>query len=95
MKRLYLSIIFSVFGSLFLISMGLDYLVADKLTPKDVINEDNIEVVLYQQLIEGFSRQLNETPEEELEKTVTKIQRYHQINLSIEQLNKINDICTT
>lgn len=89
MKRLYLSIVFSVFGSLFLISMALDYLVADKLTPTDIVHQDNVEVVLYQQLIEGFSRQLNDVSANKLSQAVEKIQKHHQINLNIEQLSNI------
>lgn len=84
MRRLYLSIIFSVLGSLFIISWGLDVLVGQQ----DAY-EENHDIVIYKQFFEGISKQLNHTPQEELESTIEKLSQYYQVNISSGQASNI------
>jgi len=84
MKRLYISIVFAVLGSLFLISWGLDKLVADHV---DV--EENSELVLYKSLIEGFSQQLDHSVLSELETDVQQLSQQYQISLTLEKIESV------
>lgn len=84
MRRLYLSIIFAVLGSLFLISWGLDKLVAENIS-----DDENTEVVFYKQLIEGFSQQLNESSAQTLKTLATKLSIAYQVNLTLEQTKNV------
>jgi signal transduction histidine kinase len=84
MKRLYISIVFAVLGSLFLISWGLDKLVAGHV---DI--EENSELVLYKSLIEGFSQQLNHSVFSELEADIQQISEQYQISLTLEKIESI------
>ncbi|NQZ80533.1 MAG: two-component sensor histidine kinase [Colwellia sp.] len=84
MKRLYVSIVFSVLGSLFLFQWGLDKLVAEHV---DI--EENNELVLYKQLIEGFSQQLNNSSFLELEATAQQLSQQYQISLSLEKIESV------
>ena len=84
MRRLYLSIVFAVLGSLFLISWGLDKLVAEHV---DV--EENSELVLYKSLIEGFSQHLDDHPFSELEAIAQQLSLQYQILLSLEKIESV------
>lgn len=84
MRRLYVSIVFAVLGSLFLISWGLDTLVEEH-----VDYEDSNDIVIYKKLIEGISQQLNHIPLEQLSNTIEKFSQYYQINISLEQANNV------
>lgn len=57
MRRLYVSIVFAVLGSLFLISWGLDALVEEH---GDY--EDSNDIVIYKKLIEGLANNLTIFP---------------------------------
>jgi len=84
MRRLYISIVFAVLGSLFLISWGLDKLVADH-----VDTEENSELAIYKDLIEGFSQQLNNSPFSELAKTVEHLSQQYKTSLSLEKIESV------
>lgn len=84
MRRLYLSIVFAVLGSLFLISWGLDSFVEEH---GDY--EDSNDIVIYKKLIEGISQQLNHIPYEELNNSIEKFSQNYQINISLEQVNNV------
>jgi len=84
MRRLYVSIVFAVLGSLFLISWGLDALVGEHAD-----YEDSHDIVIYKKLIEGLSLQLNESTYEQLPIRVEKFSEYYQINISLEQANNV------
>lgn len=84
MRRLYLSIVFAVLGSLFLISWGLDALVEEH---GDY--EDSNDIVIYKKLIEGISQQLNHIPYEQLNSNIEKFNQYYQIKISLEQANNV------
>lgn len=68
MRRLFFSIIFAVFGSLFLFSWGLDSLVANHSE-----QQESHDIVIYKQMIEGFSQQLAIANEADLTKIVTRL----------------------
>jgi signal transduction histidine kinase len=84
MKRLYFSIVISVLGALFLISWGLDQLVA-----KQSSNQENTELVIYKQLIDGFSKQLSLIPENQLANEINQLALFYQVKLSLEQSQNI------
>ncbi|MFT5757872.1 MAG: signal transduction histidine kinase [Alteromonadaceae bacterium] len=84
MRRLYLSIVFAVLGSIFLISWGLDKLVAEH---ADM--EENSELILYKSLIEGFSQQLDHSLFSELEAATQQLSQQYQISLSLEKIESI------
>ncbi len=82
--RLFISIIITVLGSLFFISWGLDKLVASQIEP-----EENAEVVLYQQLIEGFSQQLSSIKHAALLANTEQLAKQFSVNLTLEDANNI------
>jgi signal transduction histidine kinase len=84
MRRLYISIIVSVLGSLFIIGWGLDYFVADTGQEKE-----NAEIVLYKNLIEGFRQQLSILPNRDLTKATQQLEALYQLNLNIEAIDNI------
>ena len=84
MTRLFLSIIIAVLGSLFFIGLGLDKLVAEQ-----VDYEESSEIVLFKKLIEGFSLQLSELPNEDLEHSIANINRHYRVNLTIDNINNV------
>jgi len=82
--RLFISIIIAVLGSLFFIGWGLDKLVANE---GDV--EENPDVIIYQQLIEGFGQQLSQTPEANLPLIVEQISIDFNVELTLEDINNV------
>ncbi|WP_077339215.1 sensor histidine kinase [Pseudocolwellia agarivorans] len=84
MRRLYISIVFAVLGSLFIISWGLDALVEEHAD-----YEDSSDIVLYKKLIEGISQQLNLIPHNQLSNEVKKFSQYYQIDISLEQASNV------
>jgi len=84
MRRLYISIVFAVLGSLFIISWGLDALVEEH-----VDYEDSSDIVIYKKLIEGISQQLNLVPHNQLSNEVEKFNQYYQISISLEQASNV------
>lgn len=84
MRRLYISIVFAVLGSLFMISWGLDSLVAEH---SDL--EDNSEIVIYKQLFEGITQQLNQTPYSQLETKAKKLSDDYQIDIALNQASNV------
>ena len=84
MRRLYISIILTVMGSLFIITWGLDKIVA-KQAPEQVQSE----YAIYHQLIEGFDLQLSAT---ELEKLITfseELSQAYQVKLHLDKSENI------
>lgn len=84
MRRLYLSIIIAVIGSLFLISWGLDTLVE-----RHIEEEDSSDIVVYKKLIEGLSNELNKTPLSLLRQKITDFEQNYQIDTTLERVNNI------
>ncbi|WP_286233505.1 ATP-binding protein [Thalassotalea sediminis] len=80
MKRLFISIIFAVFGSLFLIGWGLDMLIE-----KNATNEEQPEIKIYQQLIEGVAQELDLVAEQKINTKLAKIAQHYALTVSIEE----------
>jgi signal transduction histidine kinase len=88
MRRLYISIIFTVLGSLFFIGWGLDKI--SELTESNTnISQDAPTTQLYRQLIEGLSVELNALPKDKLNERVSAFQQQYKINTLIEPSNTI------
>jgi signal transduction histidine kinase len=85
MRRLYISIILTVMGSLFFISWGLDRLVASNTANNDVYEESN-ELQLYKQLLDGLTQQLNDNEVKQIEFIVDKFQNDYKIKVNIEAI---------
>jgi len=68
MKRLYISIIFSVLSALFLINLGVDRLASSEST------DDNSELSFHRTLVDGFEQQLSQTSEDKLENKAQELQ---------------------
>jgi signal transduction histidine kinase len=88
MRRLYLSIIFTVLGSLFFINVGLDKIVELTESNKN-INRDAPMTQIYRQLIEGLSIELNALKKQDLTKRISAFEQQYQISTSIEASNTI------
>jgi signal transduction histidine kinase len=84
MKRLFISIIIAVLGSLFLIGWGLDKFVADH---SDV--DESTDIAIYQQLVEGFNQQLSQQKEIALANSTKLIAQQFQMDISIESAKSI------
>ena len=84
MRRLYISIILTVIGSLFIITWGLDKIVA-KQAPVDEQNE----YAVYHQLIEGFDQQLSKLPVAALTKASQALNQQFQISLQLDKSENI------
>ena len=78
MRGLYLSIIFTVLGSLFFVGWGLDKL-AEHADSGPENNQENQITLLYRQLAQGLAQQLNALPEKALTETVNQFQQQYQI----------------
>lgn len=79
MRGLYLSIIITVLGSLFFIGWGLDKL-AEHAESGQQANQESQRTLLYRQLVQGLSSQLNDLPETSLTDTVRQFQQQYEIN---------------
>ena len=88
MRGLYLSIIFTVLGSLFFVGWGLDLLAEHAEPEQDNIQENQV-TRLYQQLAQGLALQLNTLPEKELTKKVSQFQQQYQISSHLVLSNDI------
>ncbi len=84
MRRLYISIILTVIGSLFIITWGLDKIVA-KQTPTQAQSE----YALYHQLIEGFDRQLSSQDKNNLAHFSQQISQDYQLALQLDKSKNI------
>lgn len=84
MRRLYISIILTVIGSLFIITWGLDKIVA-----KQEFSEDHNEYAIYHQLIEGFDRQLSVQRVDELSKYSHTLSEHYQVILTLDNAHNI------
>lgn len=84
MTRLFVSIVFAVLGSLFLIGWGLDKLVSEQ-----VSYEENPDIIVYKKLIEGFSLQLSATPPSQLKEAVEKLSNHYQATIELEDISNI------
>lgn len=82
MRTLYLSIIFTVLGSLFIIGLGLDKL-AEKVEQAQVSHQKNYTTDVYQQLINGLSKELNQFPVHLLPEKLHNFHQLYQFNVSI------------
>lgn len=78
MRGLYLSITFTVLGSLFFVGWGLDKL-AEHADSGSESNQENHITLLYRQLSQGLAQQLNALPENTLTTTVKQFQQQYQI----------------
>ena len=74
MRGLYLSIMFTVLGSLFFVGWGLDKLAQHAGSGQDGKQENQI-TLLYRQLAQGLTQQLNSLPETALTTTVHQFQQ--------------------
>lgn len=81
MKRVYLSILFTVFGSLILIGWVLD-LVAENESDTSTPNE----IELYQRIIHSSALQLDQLPVNELEQGLTDLQQQFKLEFALEPL---------
>lgn len=84
MRRLYISIILTVIGSLFVITWGLDKIVA-----KQEPTQAQSEYALYYQLIEGFERQLSAQPIDNLAAFSQQLSQAYQIALQLDESKNI------
>jgi signal transduction histidine kinase len=78
MRGLYLSIVFTVLGSLFFVGWGLDKL-AEHAESKQENNQENQITLLYRQLAQGLAQQLNALPEKSLTDKVSQFQQQYNI----------------
>ncbi len=79
MRGLYLSIIFTVLGSFFFIGWGLDKL-AEHASSEQQPNQENQRTLLYRQLAQGLTQQLNKQSEKLLTDSVRQFQQLYKIN---------------
>jgi len=84
MKRLYISMVVAVLGALFIISWGLDKLVA-----KQGDEHENTELVVYQKLIDGFDQQLSLIKTSELSTKTNQLAQHFQVSVSLENSDNI------
>jgi len=84
MKRLYISIIFVVLGSIFITGWGLDKLVAN-----DTTLDNSGEAKLYEKLIEGFHDELVQVSQQELNDKALKLSKQFQLAIAIKDTNSI------
>ncbi|MBU2894197.1 ATP-binding protein [Colwellia sp. D2M02] len=82
MRQLYLSIIFTVVGSLFFMGWGLDKIV--ELTESQTnLNHDEPTTLLYRQIIDGLSSDLNALTKTELNSHLDHFEKKYQIRVSL------------
>ena len=79
MRGLYLSIIFTVLGSLFFIGWGLDKL-AEHAESDQPSKQENHSTLLYRQLAQGLAQQLDSQAEQSLTETVRQFQQHYKID---------------
>lgn len=84
MRRLYFSIIIAVIGSLFLISWGLDSLVENHTE-----YEDSSDIIIYKQLFESLSKEVNDTSQEKLQKKITRFNTYYPIQVALKPIKDV------
>ncbi|MDO6427154.1 ATP-binding protein [Thalassotalea sp. 1_MG-2023] len=84
MKKLFISIIFAVFGSLFFISWGVDQFIA-----KHSDESEYSDTLIYENLIEGISAELNNTPEPQLSQRLTLLAKRFSLDLTLESTSAI------
>jgi signal transduction histidine kinase len=84
MKRLYISMVIAVLGALFIITWGLDKLVA-----KQGNEHENTELAVYQKLVDGFEKELSLTKVSELVKKAEHLALQYQVKVSLENTNNI------
>lgn len=86
MRGIYISIIFTVLGSLFFIGWGLDKLV--EYSNEDKITETQA-TTIYRQLLDGLSTELSSLSSTQLTEKVELFQQYYQIKTSLASSKKI------
>lgn len=84
MKRLYISMVVAVLGALFIITWGLDKLVA-----KQGNEHENTELVIYKKLVEGFEQTLSSVKANELPAKTAQLAQHYQVKVSLEKSNNI------
>jgi len=84
MKRLYISMVIAVLGALFIITWGLDKLVA-----KQGNEHENTELVVYQKLVDGFEKELSLIKVSGLAKKVDQLALQYRVKVSLENTNSI------
>lgn len=88
MRGLYLSIIFTVLGSLFFIGWGLDEIVEYIELNKEA-NQDSHSTLIYRKLMNGLSQELNHLPSEKIKASVALFQQRYGINSALALSNNI------
>lgn len=86
MRGLYISIIFTVLGSLFFIGWGLDELV--EYSTEDQVT-DTQATTIYRHLLDGLSGELSSLSSSQLNKSVNSFQQHYQITTSLASSKKI------
>ncbi len=86
MRGLYISIIFTVLGSLFFIGWGLDEL--DDYSTEDKITETPATTV-YRHLVDGLTSELSTLSRTELNEKVALFQKHYQLKSSLALSKKI------
>ncbi|TRY33795.1 ATP-binding protein [Aliiglaciecola sp. M165] len=81
MKRIYLSVLFTVVGSLILIGWILDLIAENELQYEPVS-----ELQIYERIVDGIAKQLNITPEQDLDDLTEQLASQFDLALSIEPL---------
>ncbi len=84
MRRLYISIILTVIGSLFIVTWGLNKIVA-----KQEPTPAQSEYAIYHQLIEGFDQQLSSQPLDNLTTVSQQLSQTYQITLQLDKSKNI------
>ena len=82
MRGLYLSIIVTVLTSLFFIGWGLDEVV-ERIELDQESSQDSNSVVIYRQLINGLSHELNDLPSDKLNNKVIQFQQLYNIESAL------------
>jgi len=88
MRGLYLSIIFTVLGSLFFIGWGLDEIVEHIELTKDT-NQETHSTLVYRKLINGLSQELNTLSSDKLNDEIALFQQRFNINTKLAYSNNI------
>jgi len=88
MRGIYLSIIFTVLGSLFFIGWGLDKIVEYTELNKEV-NQDTRSTLVHKKLMNGLSQELNKLPSDKIQERVALFQQHYDISATLALSNNV------